>query len=344
MNYPAYLEEGGDTEIYGYYRMYNCGWAVRAELKFRDVYGDDTYKDYSDSCASYLRHHTLIRPGPGFFGYVNPPVLAWAMGNLYYAGVHENNAEWRAAAVQQTQEKVKVWVEEEPTLLADETWAMAGGATMWGLLNSFFCAYPESIDVWLPAYKDYMDAWATPGEHQNAWNGWYALGHWATGEALDDPFHFNVHLTLTDYLIAEDADEDGGIPTRPEDSDDMDQTWVSNYLAFMGCAPLLPPVAAVGGARGGGIAGLSLGVGPNPACSNLRLDFALARSTEVSVTIHDCAGRRIALLASGSYAAGRHDLSWCGQDGRGRLVASGAYFAVLQTCGGQLSRRILWVH
>ncbi|MCK4304322.1 MAG: hypothetical protein KAY24_08805, partial [Candidatus Eisenbacteria sp.] len=245
MNYPAYLEEGTSSPVSGYYRMYNCGWATRAELKYRQVYGDDTYKDYGDSCASYIRYHTLDRPSYWFYRYVNPPVLSWALGNLYFAGIHGANVEWMEEAVRQARERVKVWVEEEPELLGNETWAMSGGATMWGLLSSFFSAHPESADAWVPLYKDWMDVFSDPGEFQNAWNGWYALGHWATGTALDDPYHLDLHIMLADTLIAEDGDGDGGIPARPEDSDDMDQTWVSNYLAFMGLHPLLAPAAAL---------------------------------------------------------------------------------------------------
>ena len=56
MNFPAYDEEGDDSPISGYYRRYNCSWALRAEMEFRRVYGDTTYKAYAESCASYLCH------------------------------------------------------------------------------------------------------------------------------------------------------------------------------------------------------------------------------------------------------------------------------------------------
>jgi len=196
--------------------MYNCGWAVTAELKFRQVYGDYTYQAYGDSCGSYIRYNELQRPASGFNRYVNPPVYSWALGNLYNAGIHTANLAWIDAAVTKAGAAVKAWVEEEPTLLSNETWAMSGGATMWGLLNSYFRRYDAQIPAWLQTYKDYMDVFATPGDFTNAWNGWYALGHRAVGEALQDAYHLGVHVVLTDTLIAEDGDGDGGILAQPE--------------------------------------------------------------------------------------------------------------------------------
>jgi hypothetical protein len=346
MDFPAYLEEGGEDELTGYYRMYSCAWAVRAELKFRDVYGDNAYRDYSDSCASYIRHHTLICPETGFYHDMNPPVLSWALGNLYLAGVHEDNAEWRAEAVRQAADKVKVWVEEEPALLGSEVYAyeLCGGATMWGLLNSFFSAYPESIEAWVPMYKDYVDTFADIGDFQNAWNAWNALAHRAIGQALSDPFHLGVHLTLTDTLMAEDGDGDGGIPGRPPDTDSMDQTSTTCYLAFMGLDPFLGPASAVpeSGAPGSAVS-LRLSGWPIPTSSDLRLTFELPRGDEVQVAIYDCAGRRVALLASGPLGEGQHGLTWHGNDDCGRRVTSGAYYAILRTSQGRQSREILWV-
>lgn len=341
MNFPAYLEEGGDTEVYGYYRMYNCGWAVRAVQKYRDVYGDDTYLAYGDSCASYLRHHTLIRPGPGFYGYVNPPVLSWAMGNLYWYGVRRNNAEWRDEAVRQAGESVRAWVEEEPTLLENETWAMSGGATMWGLLSSYFVANPQETADWLAIYKDNLATWATPGDYQNAWNGWYALGHWTVAETLDDVFHYNQHLTITDFLITEDADVDGGIPKRPEDTDDMDQTWVANYLAYMGCDPLLPTAAGI--ADHAWAPRLTLAAGPVPAIADSWLSFALSEAQEVSLAIYDCTGRRLRSIVADPCPAGSHEYIWHGRDDHGRPLAAGTYYAVLRTSHERVTRPLVWI-
>ncbi len=324
LTHPAYLEENGSTPLYGYYRMYNCGWAVTAELKYRQVYDDDTYQAYGDSCGGYIRYNELQRPASGFYRYVNPPVYSWALGNLYDAGIQQGKLEWAEAAVTKAGQSVKVWVEGEPTVLSNETWAMSGGATMWGLINSYFRRHEAEMPGWLQTYKGYMDTFATSGDFTNAWNGWYALGHHAVGQALLDAYHLGVHVVLTDTLIAEDGDGDGGIPARPEDLDTMDQTWVSNYLAFMGLHPLLPAAAAVPSAP------LALGdrpwhleAWPNPSRGSLTLSWNQPASAETHLMIVDSAGRLIARLDEGSGA-----VTWNGRDASGRHVTAGTYWAV----------------
>lgn len=343
MTHPAYLEEGDSTPENGYYRMYNSGWATCAELKYRDVYGDATYHAYGDSCASYIYYHTLVRPQYGAARYYNPPVYAWALGNLYERGVREGVAAWRENAVQQAGGSVKAWVEGEPALLSNEAWAMSGGATMWGLLNSYFRAHWTEAPTWLATYKSYMDTTVTAGQFSNAWKSWYALGHRAVGETLDDAYHLGIHLRRTDELIAEDGDSDGGIPARLEDTDQMDQTWIANYLAFMGCNPMLPPAADAPEIVTAGPAGLRLAGSPNPVREAVRLTFELPQAGPIQLAIYDCAGRRVAQLARGAAGAGPQAFEWRGRDDRGRIVPAGSYRAMLQTPAGRSARTILWV-
>lgn len=60
MNFPAYDEEGTDSD---YYRVHNCGWGIVAEAYYRAVYGDSSYLWYADSCAAYIRAHRLPYTG-----------------------------------------------------------------------------------------------------------------------------------------------------------------------------------------------------------------------------------------------------------------------------------------
>ncbi|MFC1573260.1 FlgD immunoglobulin-like domain containing protein [Candidatus Eisenbacteria bacterium] len=343
MNHPAYLEEGGSYPTTGYYRMYNCGWATRAELKYRQIYGDNSYQAYGDSCASYIRHNTLDLGGGYVYNRINPPVLSWALGNLYFVGVQTGNSEWRQEAVTQAEHKVKAWVEDNPSILYTEEWAMSGGATMWGLIESYFAEYPDSAMTWVSMYKDSMDVYSSPGDFRNAWNGWYALGHHAAGAILNNPQSLGIYATLRDTLISEDGDEDGGIPARHRDGDDADQTWVANYLAFMGLNPSLTMESTTPDTPfASWTTELSLASWPNPARSGLRLTYTLQQDQDASIGIFDCSGRRVASLRAGFHLQGDHALTWRGRDDAGRPVASGAYWAVLNTSRGQLSREVLW--
>jgi hypothetical protein len=344
MNFPAYLEEGGSSSVTGYYRMYNCGWATRAELEYRQVFGDVTYQAYGDSCARYIVDHYLQMVSDPFYGGVNPPVYSWALGNLYHVGIEGNHPEWATHAAEQAGITIKRWVEFDPGMLGRQTWAMAGGATMWGLLESYFQAVPDSLEVWMPRYKDEMSLYSSNGQFVNAWNGWYALGHHATAVALADPYHAAAHLALADTLVAEDGDLDGGIPAHPSEPDTQDQSWVSSYLAFMGLNPLLGPAAGIEvSAAIPPPHGLRLVAGPNPASSAVRLTFAVDHADDFVLAIYGCNGRRVAGLGAGHLPRGSHTVSWSGRDEQGRPVASGTYWAVLRTSSAATSQKILWL-
>lgn len=78
-----------------------------------------------------------------------------------------------------------------------------------------------------------------------------------------------------------------------------------------------------------------LGAHPNPFNPRTTIAFALARAQSVRLSIHDLAGREVAVLVDGAWAAGSHDVVWTGCDARGRAVASGSYMAVLKTEDGR---------
>jgi hypothetical protein len=66
---------------------------------------------------------------------------------------------------------------------------------------------------------------------------------------------------------------------------------------------------------------------PNPVRGPASFHFALPTSTHVRLEIHDLQGRRVALLADGTFDAGRHDLRWSGQRDGGGMAPAGMYFA-----------------
>ncbi len=66
---------------------------------------------------------------------------------------------------------------------------------------------------------------------------------------------------------------------------------------------------------------------PNPFNPSTSLAFALARRENVSITVYDCSGRRVAVLVDDELDAGTHSVTWDGRDGGGSDVASGTYFA-----------------
>src|SRR5690606_7332221 len=81
-----------------------------------------------------------------------------------------------------------------------------------------------------------------------------------------------------------------------------------------------------------GTVGAFLAVGaaePNPSVGRAYLPFELATEATVEAVLYDALGRRVALLASGRYGAGRHALAL---DGSG--LPSGVYVAYVTADAG----------
>ena len=66
---------------------------------------------------------------------------------------------------------------------------------------------------------------------------------------------------------------------------------------------------------------------PNPFNPQTELRFQLKEASDVDLSIYNVKGERLARLATGSFPAGRHSVTWRGVDAAGRRLASGAYFA-----------------
>jgi len=328
LNHPAYAEEGDSFPHTGYYRYYNCGWALRAGLLYETVFSDLQYAAYVDSCAQYLATHTLqINGMPGFIDDVNPPVLAWGGGNLRAYGVAKGDSLWTARGWLRG-ERVKGWVETRPELLGTEEWAMSGGATMWGLLESYFDEFPAEEAAWVATYAPNMDTFSSPGQWENAWQGWYALGATRLEESTGEASWGSVHRDLTDYLLSFDAtDQDGGIPAHPDHLDTEDQAWVTAYLGFMGLHPIL--VEATSAPVLASPAPPRFVNHPNPFGAVTAIEFDAPSAGTVSLDVFDVTGARVRSLAAGYRERGAHSVSWDGRDAAGRRVPAGVYFARL---------------
>jgi hypothetical protein len=232
MNYPAYDEEGTDSD---YYRVHNCGWALVAESRYRQVYQDSSFLWYADSCAAYIETHRLPYTGyGGFYNSLHPLVEGWAAGALYDYGIEFNDS----VAVNHALEvgsDVQDWITADPDRLnANEVWAMCGGTALWGVCRSVFAENPAAAETWLPGMLPYMDTYAGPGEWNNSWNVWYAYAYHASAAVLNDPTYSEYAFALVDTLLDADTDNDGGITATSTDPPTSDQSWVSCYLDYMG--------------------------------------------------------------------------------------------------------------
>ncbi len=80
---------------------------------------------------------------------------------------------------------------------------------------------------------------------------------------------------------------------------------------------------------------------PNPLTHGTAFAFELPRTQPVSLEIFDLGGRRVASLASGEQAAGRHEVTWRADDALGARVPGGLYFARFATPGLNRVERVI---
>jgi hypothetical protein len=80
---------------------------------------------------------------------------------------------------------------------------------------------------------------------------------------------------------------------------------------------------------------------PNPSAAETRLTFQLPSRSHTALAIFDLSGRRVRELVRGVLEPGPHAIAWDGRDDRGASVASGLYFARLDTPAGARSRRVV---
>jgi hypothetical protein len=85
------------------------------------------------------------------------------------------------------------------------------------------------------------------------------------------------------------------------------------------------------------------GAAPNPFNPRTSVSFRLDRPLEVRLEVLDARGRRVAVLAAGSFGAGEHAVVWDGRDLAGRQLPSGSYVAVLEAPGHRESVRLTLV-
>ncbi|MCP4631420.1 MAG: T9SS type A sorting domain-containing protein, partial [candidate division Zixibacteria bacterium] len=184
--------------------------------------------------------------------------------------------------------------------LSREQWAMSGGATMWGLLNSYFLVHPEEAFDWVTENAVYLDTLDTIGSWHMAHNAWYALAHWGAFQVTEDSTYFYNHAFLTDTLWLMDTDDDGGIQAEFDDTENMDQSWCTAYLGMMCFDPLLTPGTFIGDYREnlpGNFAAASNY--PNPFNSSTNIRYRGFPQENITVEAFDILGRKVDTVFDG---------------------------------------------
>jgi len=80
---------------------------------------------------------------------------------------------------------------------------------------------------------------------------------------------------------------------------------------------------------------------PNPFSRETTFHFSLSEPSEVELSVHDIAGRKVASVVEGEQSAGPHEVSWRLASGSLASGAGGVLFARLRVGGVVLSRRLV---
>jgi nitrous oxidase accessory protein NosD len=81
---------------------------------------------------------------------------------------------------------------------------------------------------------------------------------------------------------------------------------------------------------------------PNPFRTQTTLQFDLPEPVDVTLSVYDVMGRRVATLVQERLPAGSHDITWQGRGQNGQALASGVYFMRL-TAGDRTATRRLTI-
>ncbi len=240
MNFPAYHEEGTGTD---YYRVWNCGLALYAESKYRDIFNDTTYSWYADTCAKYILEHPLSFTVPDpIYQRLHPKATSFAAGMLYQYGKEMSNQTYMDTALAYGH-RVREWIESDTsTNINDEVWAMSGGTCVWGLCRSIFDADTIFGMSWLNSCLPYMKYAQPTGNWNNSWNIWYANAYNFSARITHDNSYAEYHHSLTDSLLVQDYGDDGGVPPTSTLGEDYDHSWISSYMVFMGFEGLMDSI------------------------------------------------------------------------------------------------------
>jgi len=240
MNHPAYQEEGTGTD---YYRVWNCGLALFAESKYRNIFNDTTYSWYADTCAQYILDHPLPFDVPDpTYRRLHPKTASFAAGMLYQYAKETSNQVYMDTALAYGH-RVRAWIESDTsTNINDEVWAMSGGTCVWGMCRSIFDADTTYGMSWLNACLPYMKYYQPSGNWNNSWNIWYAHAYNFSAHITQDSSYVENHHSLTDSLLVQDYDDDGGVPPTDGWGQDQDHSWVSSYMVFMGFEGLMDSI------------------------------------------------------------------------------------------------------
>ena len=234
-SHAAYREHGGNPANI-WYAIWNCGLGFMAETEYRHAYGDSAFRPYADTCATFYLANPL-QNASAQDNFVTSQSSGMAMEYAREMG----NAVLHDTALARGH-RVKAWIEASATTrLGTQAWAMCGGTAFWGIARTVCKEDTVAGKLWIDTYRDSLPGFYPSGTWNCSHNIWLANAYRACAELGHNTQDWLMHHYLVDTLLTRDTDDDGGIPATWTDPNNMDQTWVSMYVDFMGMDVFVNP-------------------------------------------------------------------------------------------------------
>jgi MYXO-CTERM domain-containing protein len=244
--FPGYDEfHDGCTEgcVPNYYSIYNCGWGLRAVLEYEAATADRSHHGYGDTCADHVAQNAHVTTASDL---IDVAPAGWAASGLWLWADANGRADLKARAAD-IGGQVKAWLDlpNRGSRPASRTWAVTGGAAVYGVLHSYMKEHPAELGPWVQIMAPRLGGWidesmvtdASWHDWRNAFNAWNMLAQFAVAEALGTDAgqpHLDVALDIYGRLLAQDTDMDGGVPGSQQRPATEDQSWITSFAAYFG--------------------------------------------------------------------------------------------------------------
>ncbi|MFQ5910344.1 MAG: hypothetical protein ACE5IJ_06450, partial [Thermoplasmata archaeon] len=145
--HPAWTE--GDSG-----KVYSSAWALLAEQEYRKAYGRYDMMWYANQSADYIiAMNGWEGPFPSFSTTAKRHIMGWGAGALYRWATQLGNASAAQSAVS-IGSQLKAVIESDTSLLNSESWALAGGASFWGVAITVLAENPNAS--WIEYYAPFL--------------------------------------------------------------------------------------------------------------------------------------------------------------------------------------------
>ncbi|MEW6745547.1 MAG: hypothetical protein AB1486_22570 [Planctomycetota bacterium] len=221
-----------NTRSVWYQYTYDSAWFLIGEMAYRHATGDASNVTLAETHATWVINNKLDWRIPR-----DIVTDGFASGAIYDWAVDQGNTQLQTDATNRGDD-VRQEIENNPTLLQTRSIEIAGAIGYMGVLKSVFQSDYEARKGWIETYAPYLPTSIPSGGYQYSYQGYVAGAHEVTWEYTANPAWKAIQMSLVPPLIAEDDDNDGGIPRNSTLT--YDDSWVTGNLGHFNFYEMIP--------------------------------------------------------------------------------------------------------